>query len=113
MRQMKTPKQRRRVKPHSVGPVVRRSRRSKHRMMRFKSGRLSGWNYRGYCVTEKCPSNAGVRWQMADENGEWGWFFRTLAEFRKTCDRWERQRAKEAAQEENSSNTQAQPPQVG
>jgi hypothetical protein len=54
-----------------------------------------GWNYRGYCVHRKCKGNAGCLWQMADENGEWTWFFRTLAEFRQTCDRWERQRAKE------------------
>jgi hypothetical protein len=83
------------------GRLVRRSRRPKHKMARFKRGRLSCWNYRGYCVSEKWPGNAGVRWQMADENGEWGWFFRTLAEFRRTCDRWERQRAKEA----NTPNT--------
>lgn len=55
-----------------------------------------GWNYRGYCVYRKCKGNAGCLWQMADDCGEWAWFFRTLAEFRRTCDRWERQRAKEA-----------------
>lgn len=80
----------------SSGRLVRRSGRPKHKMARFKSGRLSSWNYRGYCVTEKWPGSAGVRWQMFDENGERSWFFRTLAEFRRTCDRWERQRTKEA-----------------
>ena len=65
-------------------------------MARFKRGRLSCWNYRGYCVEEKWPGNAGLRWQMADESGEeWVWFFRTLADFRRTCDRWERQRERE------------------
>ena len=64
-----------------------------------------GWNYRGYCVYRKHKGNAGCLWQMADDCGEWGWFFRTLAEFRRTCDRWERQRSKEA----NTPNTEDDP----
>lgn len=72
--------------------------KTKHRMAHFKHGLYSCWNYRGYCVQEKCKGTAGVRWQMSDESGdEWAWFFRTLAQFRKTVDRWERQRAKEQA----------------
>lgn len=67
--------------------IVRRARRPKYKMARFPGG----WNYRGYCVYRKHKGNAGCLWQMADENGEWTWFFRTLAEFRKTCDRWEKQ----------------------
>lgn len=51
-----------------------------------------GWNYRGYCVYRKPKGTAGCLWQMPDESGdEWAWFFRTLAEFRRTCDRWEKQ----------------------
>lgn len=79
-------------------------------MAHFKRGSLSCWNYRGYCVEEKYKGNAGLRWQMADEEGEWGWFFRTLAEFRRTCDRWERQRAKEAAAAESSPNAKSSQP---
>lgn len=81
--------------------MVRRARRPKYKMARFPGG----WNYRGYCVYRKHKGNAEYVWQMADESGdEWAWFFRTLAEFRRTCDRWERQRAKEAAQSESSPN---------
>lgn len=68
-------------------------RRPKHRMARLPGG----WNYRGYCVYRKHKGHAGCLWQMADWDGEWQWFFHTLAEFCRTCDRWERQRAKEAA----------------
>ena len=70
-----------------------------HKMARFKQGTLAGWNYRAYCVTEKCKGNAGVRWEMCDDGGEPNWFFRTLSEFRKTVDRWERLRAKQQKQE--------------
>ena len=83
------------------GRLVRRARRTQHKMARFPGG----WNYRGYCVYRKHKGNAGCLWEMPDEYGEWGWLFRTLAEFRRTCDRWERQRAKEAAQAEASSNS--------
>ena len=92
--------------------IVRRARRSKHKMARFPGG----WNYRGYCVYRKHKGNAGCLWQMPDEIGdEWAFFFRTLAEFRKTCDRWERQRAKEAAQAESSPNIadEIRPPKKG
>jgi hypothetical protein len=68
--------------------------RTKHKMAHFKRGVSSGWNYRAYCVTEKHKGNAGLRWEMCDDGGEPTWFFRTLAEFRRTVDRWERQRAK-------------------
>lgn len=92
------------------GKIVRRSGCPKHKMARFKRGALSGWNYRAYCVVEKVDDQAGARWQMADESGdEWAWFFRTLAEFRSTCDRWERQRAKEAARAETSPNVKGEP----
>lgn len=67
--------------------IVRRARRTKHKMARFPGG----WNYRGYCVYRKHKGNAGCLWEMPDETGEWAWFFRTLAEFRRKCDRWERQ----------------------
>lgn len=73
---------------------------AKHKMAHFWRGKLSGWNYRGYCVIEKHKGHAGVRWQMADASGdEWTWFFRTLAEFRRTVDRWERQRNKAVMRE--------------
>lgn len=67
---------------------------TKHKMSRFKSDPFFGWNYRGYCVTEKCKGNAGLRWEMCDNIGEPTWFFRTLAEFRENVDRWERRRTK-------------------
>lgn len=82
----------------SSGRLV--GRPTKHKMARFRGG----WNYRGYCVYRKYKGNVGCLWQMADECGEWTWFFHTLSEFRRQCDRWERQRAKEAAQTESSPN---------
>ncbi len=68
----------------------------KHKMAHFKRGPYSGWNYRAYCVVEKGKGNAGLRWEMCDEGGEPCWFFRILADFRRTVDRWERQRAKQS-----------------
>lgn len=83
-------KNRKTVRPRCALARGSADRHSKHKMARFPGG----WNYRGYCVYRKHKGNAGCLWQMADETDEWAWFFRTLAEFRKTCDRWERQRAK-------------------
>jgi hypothetical protein len=91
----RTPKVRRAALAVPMGSAARRS---KHKMARFPGG----WNYRGYCVHRKRKGNAGCLWEMADDCGEWAWFFRTLAEFRRTCDRWERQRAKEAASPNHS-----------
>jgi hypothetical protein len=59
--------------------------KTKHRMGRIKNG----WNYRGYCVYRKHKGNVGLLWQMPDEFGdEWAYFFRTLAEFRRTVNEW-------------------------
>lgn len=57
------------------------------KMARFPGG----WNYRGYCVYR---SDVTPRWRMVGDDGEWVISFRTLAEFRRTCDHWERQAAK-------------------
>lgn len=62
--------------------------KSKHRMARFPGG----WNYRGYCVYRKCRGQAGCLWQApGEEGGEWEFFYRTLAEFRREIDKLYRQ----------------------
>lgn len=73
--------------------------KTKHRMVKTSEYPNTAYNYRGYCIDRRCKGNAGCLWQMADENGEWSWFFRTLAEFRRTVDKWERKRAALAAGE--------------
>lgn len=70
---------------------------TKHRMGRIRRG----WNYRGYCVYRKRKGNAGCLWQMADECGdEWAFFFSTLAEFRRTVDKWYAEAEKRSAPED-------------
>jgi hypothetical protein len=73
-----------------------RQKKPARRMARFKRGQLSCWNYRGYCVQERPPGDAGPRWISADEEGGWRWSFRTLADFRRAVDRWERARERAA-----------------
>ena len=59
--------------------------KTKRRMARFKGG----WNYRGYCVYR-----VRKHWEMPDETFEECFMvFRTLAEFRRTVDKWEKRRA--------------------
>ena len=70
----------------------------KHRMARI----TGGWNYRGYCVNRKHKGNAGCRWEMADEDGEWRWFFNTLDEFRLAVNKWCRQNAVFSAAKEKT-----------